>query len=206
MPSNYDAAARAYSGTWDGTFKPSWTDNPAWVYYDLATNDRFGLGGIMGQLPNKWDLYRIAQYCDELVDDGFGGQEPRFTFSNCFNSQDDAFKVLQNLASVFRGITFWSGSALSVSADMPADPAYVYTPANVIDGKFTYQSTPKKQRFTTALVTWLDPANFYRANQHYVQNDDGLARYGIVPTTITALGATTQGQAHRAGQWALLTA
>jgi predicted phage tail protein len=114
--------------------------------------------------------------------------------------------VLQNIASVFRAVTFWSGSSLSVSADMPADPVYVYTPANVLNGKFTYQSTPKKQRFTTALVTWNDPSDFYRSKQHYVQHDGGLARYGIVPTSITAMGCTSEAQAHRAGMWALESA
>lgn len=206
VPSNYDPVARTYMGVWDGSFKPSWTDNPAWVFYDLVTHPRYGLGTLIAAAQvDKWALYAIAQYCDESVPDGMGGTEPRFTCNLYLQSAQDAYKVLSDLAALFRGISYWANGTITASADMPADPAYLYTAANVIDGKFTYQSSARKTRYTTALVTWNNPANMYQAEVEYVQHDAGLLRYGIQPVQLTALGCTSRGQAQRAGQWVLIT-
>ncbi|WP_266156482.1 host specificity protein J [Dyella silvatica] len=206
VPSNYDPLHRTYAGVWDGSFKPAWTDNPAWIYYDLATHPRYGLGHLISAAQvNKWELYRISQYCDQSVSDGMGGQEPRFTCNIFLQSASDAYKLLSDLASVFRGISYWAGGAITASADMPADPVYAYTAANVIGGKFTYAASTRKTRYTTALVTWNDPADFYRAKVEYVEDRIGLARYGIQQATLTAFGCTSQAQAQRAGQWVLLT-
>ncbi|WP_346949334.1 host specificity protein J [Dyella sp.] len=206
VPSNYDPLARTYSGVWDGSFKPAWTDNPAWIYYDLSTHPRYGLGHLITAAQvNKWELYRIAQYCDQPVSDGKGGTEPRFTCNVFLQTASDAYKLLSDLASVFRGISFWTGGAITASADMPADPVYAYSAANVIGGQFTYAASTRKTRYTTALVTWNDPSDFYRAKVEYVEDRTGLARYGIQQTTLTAFGCTSQAQAQRAGQWVLLT-
>jgi len=206
VPTNYDPHTRTYTGAWDGTFKLAWTDNPAWIYYDLATHPRYGLGHLITAAQvNKWDLYRIAQYCDQAVSDGKGGTEPRFTCNVYLQTDSDAYQLLSDMASLFRGISFWASGAIGVAADMPQDPVYAYTAANVIGGKFTYSATTRKTRYTVAQVTWNDPADMYRAKVEYVQHQAGLARYGIQPTAITAFGCTSQGQAQRAGMWVLLT-
>lgn len=206
VPSNYNPANRSYNGIWDGTFKPAWTDNPAWVFYDLVLNDRYGLGHRLDASSiDKWSLYQIGRYCDVLVPDGRGGTEPRFTCNLYLQSAADAYKVLQDLASIFRGISYWAGGSIITSADMPADPTYIYTAANVIDGKFTGVGSSQKARFTVALVSWNDPDDFYKAKVEYVQDDDGIARYGVQKISMTAFGCTSQGQAQRAGNWALLT-
>ncbi|MDR3427905.1 host specificity protein J [Silvimonas sp.] len=206
VPSNYDAGTRNYSGVWDGTFKLAWTDNPAWVFYDLALNDRYGLGHLLNMAQvDKWGLYQIAQYCDQMVPDGKGGQEPRFTCNVYIQDRQDALKVLQDLASVFRGVSYWAGGGIRSVADMPSDPVYTYTAANVIDGKFTYAGSSRKTRYTVALVSWNDPTDFYRQKVEYVENQEGIARYGIQQTEISAFGCVSQGQAQRVGQWALLT-
>ncbi|MFM2465139.1 host specificity protein J [Paraburkholderia sp. RL17-368-BIF-A] len=206
VPTNYDPEARTYSGTWDGTFKTAWSNNPAWVFYDLVLNARYGLGArIDASMVDKWGLYNIAQYCDVMVSDGKGGQEPRFTCNAVIQSQADAYKVLQDLATTFRGIAYWGPGAVVASADMPSDPVYVYTAANVVDGKFEYAGSERKTRYTTALVSWNDPANAYKQAVEPVLDDDGIARYGVVKAQITAFGVTSQGQAHRVGLWTLLT-
>jgi predicted phage tail protein len=207
VPSNYDPVARTYSGTWDGTFKQAWTDNPAWIYYDLVLNPLDGLGKrIDASMIDKWGLYDIGRYCDVMVDDGKGGQEPRFTCNAYLQSQADAYKVLQDLASVFRGISYWGPGSVVACADMPADPVYVYTAANrCADGPFTYVGSALKTRYTVALVSWNDPANGYQQAVEYVSDDDGISRYGVTKAQITAFGTTSQGQAHRLGLWTLLT-
>ena len=193
VPSNYNPKTRVYTGTWDGSFKPAWADNPAWVFYDLATNTRYGLGQyVNAALLNKWALYQIGQYCDGLVNDGFGGMEPRFTCNLYLQSQSDAYKVLQDLSSVFRGMAFWAGGAIQAVADMPSDPVYTYTQANVTGGKFTYSGSGRKTRFTTALVSWNDPSDFGRAKVEYVPDNEGIARYGIQQTSVTGFGCTSQ--------------
>lgn len=206
VPSNYNAKTRAYAGTWDGTFKPSWTDNPAWIFRDLALNDRYGLGHrITAAQLDKWSLYAIARYCDGLVPDGKGGMEPRFTCNVYLQKQKQAYAVLQDLASVFRGISYWGAGSIIASADMPTDPVYVYTAANVIGGKFARVGSSKKTRYTTAVVSWNDPADMYKAKVEYTEDPEGITRYGIQQVSLTAFGCTSQGQAQRVGRWALAT-
>ncbi|MBV4486948.1 phage tail protein [Pseudomonas sp. SWRI153] len=206
VPSNYDPQSRVYSGVWDGTFKSAWTDNPAWIYYDLLLHPRYGLGHLLnaGQV-DKWELYRIGQYCDQPVSDGKGGTEPRFTCNLYLSVRADALKVLQDLATTFRGMSYWGAGSVMAVADIPEDPVYTYSNANVIDGKFVYGGSAKKTRYTVALVSWNDPADFYRQKVQYVDDADGIARYGVQQTEITATGCTSQAQAQRIGKWALLT-
>lgn len=154
---------------------------------------------------NKWSLYTIAQYCDGLVDDGMGGTEPRFRCSLYLQSQADATQVLSDLSSVFRGMAYWAGGAIQTNCDSPMDPDYVYTNANVIGGKFTYIGSSRKTRYTEALVTWNNPANFGQQEVLYVPDRDGIARYGVQTAQITAVGCTSRGQAQRFGLWTLLT-
>ncbi|MCA8013830.1 phage tail protein [Burkholderia vietnamiensis] len=206
VPSNYDPETRTYSGAWDGTFKLAWTNNPAWIFYDLLLSERYGLGKTVDpSMIDKWGLYEIARYCDAMVSDGKGGVEPRFTCNCVIQSAADSFKVLQDIASVFRGIAYWGAGAVVASADMPSDPVYVYTSANVIDGAFRYIGSERKTRYTVALVSYNDPSNEYKQAVEYVPDEDGIARYGVIKTQVTAFGCTSQAQAHRLGQWLLLT-
>ncbi|MDR3386807.1 MAG: phage tail protein [Rudaea sp.] len=207
IPSNFDPIARTYSGAWDGTFKTGWTDDPAWIFRDLLLNERYGLGKLVDDsMVDKWGLYQISQYCNVMVSDGKGGQEPRFTCNCVIQTQADAYKVLQDLATTFRGIAYWGPGSVVAAADMPADPAYVYTDANrCVSGPFTYVGSARKTRYTSALVSWNDPANQYKQAVEPVLDEDGIARYGVTKAQITAFGTTSQGQAHRLGQWMLLT-
>jgi predicted phage tail protein len=207
IPSNFDPVARTYSGAWDGTFKSGWTDDPAWIFRDLLLNARYGLGKLVDDsMIDKWGLYQISQYCNVMVSDGKGGQEPRFTCNCVIQTQADAYKVLQDLATTFRGIAYWGPGSVVASADMPADPVYVYTDANrCVSGPFTYVGSALKTRYTTALVSWNDPSNQYKQAVESVLDDDGIARYGVTKAQITAFGTTSQGQAHRLGLWTLLT-
>lgn len=206
VPSNYDPVARTYAGPWDGTFKLAWSDNPAWVYYDLVLNDRFGLGHrVKASQLDKWQLYDIGQYCDVMVSDGKGGLEPRFTVNVYIQTRAAAYKVLQDLAAVFRGISYYAAGNVLAVADMPRDPVYTYTAANVIDGKFVRSGSKRSTRYTSANVTWNDPADFYRAKVAHVEDPDGLARYGDRQAEISPFGCTSEGQAQRAGLWLLLT-
>ncbi|CAD6536466.1 hypothetical protein LMG27952_03153 [Paraburkholderia hiiakae] len=206
VPSNYDPEARTYSGAWDGTFKQAWTNCPPWIFYDLVQNDRYGAGKFVDASSlDKWSLYEIAQYCDVMVSDGKGGQEPRFTCNCVIQSQSDAFKVLQDIAGIFRGQAYWGAGNVVATADMPSDPVHVYTQANVVGGQFSYVGSERKSRYTVAQVSWNDPANQYQQAVEYVPDDDGLARYGVVKAQITAFGTTSQAQAHRLGLWTLLT-
>ena len=204
LPSNYNPTTRAYTGTWDGTFVTAWSDNPAWCFYDLVTNSRYGLGGyIDASQVDKWALYSIGQYCDELVDDGFGGQEPRFTCNMYLQSRAEAYKVIQDLASCFRSMSFWASGSLTLSQDAPSDPVALFTQANVIDGVFTYSGSSAKARHTVALVTWNDPADLYQQKVEYVEDQDAIARFGVIPTEVAAIGCTSRGQANRVGRWLL---
>ncbi|MDE1012053.1 MAG: phage tail protein, partial [Paraburkholderia fungorum] len=206
VPSNYDPVRRTYSGGWDGTFKIAYTNCPPWIFFDLATHPRYGMGHrITAAQLNRYALYRIAQYCDELVADGKGGMEPRFTCNVYLQKRDDAYKVLQDLASVFRGIAYWAAGSIEAVADMPVDPVYTYTAGNVIGGKFVRQGTDRKTRYTVALVSWNDPANHFQAAVEAVEDRDGKLRYGVRQTEITAIGCTSQGMAQRVGKMALLT-
>jgi predicted phage tail protein len=206
VPANYDPATRTYSGAWDGTFKLAWTDNPAWIYRDLILNDRYGLGSVItASQVDKWSLYEISGYCDEMVDDGKGGFEPRFACNLYLQSRADALTVLQDMASIFRGMSYYAGSEVMVSADMPSDPVYTYTNSNVINGKFSRAGSSGSTRYTVCKVSWSDPDNFGAVKVEYVQNQRGVVRYGIRETEVTAFGCTSQGQAQRLGHYILLT-
>ncbi|MGE6564325.1 phage tail tip fiber protein [Pseudomonas hunanensis] len=206
VPTNYDPATRTYTGTWDGTFKLAWTDCPPWIWRDIVLNDRYGLGRFIDQSQvDKWGLYQIAQYCDQMVSDGKGGQEPRFTCSVYLQSRNDALTVLQDLASVFRGMSYYAGSEVACSADMPSDPVYTYTNANVIDGKFNRPGSSGSTRFSVSKVAWTDRENFGNQRVEYVQDRVSLGRYGVRETEVTAFGCVSQGQAQRAGKYILLT-
>jgi len=204
VPTNYAPATRTYTGAWDGTFKVAWTDNPAWCFYDLLTVERYGLGDFVdASQVDKWALYTIAQYCDELVPDGFGGQEPRFTCNIYMQTRAEAFKVVADFASIFRGMAFWTSGAITAVQDAPTDASYVYAPANVVGGQFSYSGSGRRARHTVALVTWNDPADFYRQKVEYVEDRDGIERYGVITTDVISVGCTSRGQAHRAGKWIL---
>lgn len=206
VPSNYSPAARSYTGTWDGTFKLAWSDNPAWCFYDLVTNGRYGLGDMIpASALDKWQLYIIGQYCDGLVPDGYGGTEPRFTCNLLLQGEADAYTVVQNMAAIFRAMAFWSAGSIALSQDSPASPIQSFTPANVVGGLFSYQGTSLKARHTVALVTWNDPNQQYAPVVEYVQNDALVAKYGVIKAQVTAMGCTSRGQAHRLGQWLLYT-
>jgi len=206
VPSNYDPATRTYGGVWDGSFKMAWTDNPAWIFYDLLLHYRYGLGHLLNAAQvDRWELYRIGQYCDQPVPDGKGGTEPRFTCNLFLQTRSNALDVLQDLATTFRGMAYWAAGSVMAVADIPEDPVYTYANANVIDGKFGYSGSAKKTRYTVALVSWNDPSDFYRQKVEYVDDQAGITRYGIQQTEITATGCTSQGQAQRIGKWALLT-
>ena len=203
VPSNYDPTARTYDGLWDGTFKLAYTNNPAWVFYDICTAKRYGLGDRLAGKVDKWSLYRLAQYCDELVDDGKGGQEPRFTCNVYIQKADDAYRVLQNLASVFRGLSFWDGQNIVVDSDTPKDPVYTFSPANVIGGEFSYTGTRARDRHTIVKCAYDDPDNNFETDYIYVQDEHAIAKYGINQLELNLFGCTSKGQAQRAGIWAL---
>lgn len=204
IPSNYDPIARTYSGIWDGTFSIAWSNNPAWVFYDLVTAERYGLGQYLRpEDVDIWSLYTIGRYCDVLVPDGNGGMEPRFTCNLYLQTREEAFTVLNNLASIFRSLLFWAGGTLTAIQDAPSDPVYLYTAANVIDGQFTYQGASATQQHTVVLVTWNDPANHYKQRVEYVEDEALVERYGIIQTSVVAVGCTSQGQAQRVGRWLL---
>ncbi|TVS49114.1 DUF1983 domain-containing protein [Xanthomonas perforans] len=206
VPSNYDPEARTYAGVWDGTFKPAFTRNPAWVFYDMVTKDRYGLGHrIPAAWVDRWRLYQIAQYCDQMVSDGMGGQEPRFTCDMYLQTRQDAYKMLQDMAAVFRGITYYAAGQVLASADMPQDPVYAFNQTNVIDGRFTYSGSARKVRHTVALVSWNDPDDFGRAKVETVEYRPGIARYGIQQVEVAAMGCTSRAQAQRIGLHILYT-
>lgn len=204
VPSNYDPITRSYDGPWDGTFKVAWSNNPAWCFYDLATNDRYGLGQYVTNI-NKWQLYSIGQYCDELVDNGYGGKEPRFTLNAYIQTQKDAITLLRELSSSFRGMMYWAANELSVNQDSPKSPKYIYTNSNVVEGDFSYSGSAKKARHTVAIVWWNDPARFYELVPEYVEDTISLNKYGYRETSINAFGCTSRGQARRLGKYILLT-
>ena len=204
IPANYDPDTRQYSGTWNGQFKTDWTNNPAWVFYLLCTHERFGLGQWLQESQlDKWALYEIAGYCDELVPDGFGGSEPRFTFNGVINTRDEALKVLQLVASCFRGMAYWNGTAVTATQDRPTDPVILVAPANVENGEFDYSGVGYKARHSVAMITWIDPGDGYRSSIEAVEDPDLIHRYGWRPIELVAYGCTSRGQAHRMGKWVL---
>jgi len=208
VPDNYNPQTHEYTGTWQGEFKWAWSNNPAWVFYDIVINDRFGLGErLTAANIDKWTLYQVAQYCDQLVPDGKGGngQEVRYKCDVYVQNRNDAFTVLRDFAAIFRGMCYWGGDQLVALADMPRDVDYIYTQANVIDGRFTYASSTTKNRYTTALVSWSDPQNQYADAMEPVFETDLVSRYGVNQLEITAIGCTRQSEANRKGRWGILT-
>ncbi|HAS1024507.1 TPA: phage tail protein [Enterobacter cloacae] len=208
VPDTYDPETRSYSGTWTGAFKWAWTDNPAWIFYDLVVSDRFGLGHrLTAANIDKWTLYQVAQYCDQMVPDGKGGDgtEPRYTCNVYIQDRNDAYTVLRDFAAIFRGMTYWGGDQIVALADMPRDVDYSYTRANVVGGRFTYSSSTTKTRYTTALVSWSDPGNAYADAMEPVFEQALVARYGFNQLEMTAIGCTRQSEANRKGRWGILT-
>lgn len=210
IPSNYDPATRSYSGIWDGSFKWAWTDNPAWIYYDVLVSDRFGLGQRIKAANlyyTKLDLYQIAQYCDQLVPDGRGGNgtEPRFTCNIYIQAQAEAWTLINDMGAIFRGMTFWANNQMNVLADMPRDMDYAITRANVKDGKFTYSSASEKTHYSHAFVSWSDPANGYQDAIEPVSEIALVRRFGVKQADVTAIGCTRQTEAIRRGKWVLHT-
>ncbi|CAI2002685.1 Domain of uncharacterised function (DUF1983) [Serratia marcescens] len=210
VPSNYNPETREYTGTWDGTFKTASTNNPAWITYDLMINDRFSIGTRVkaeNLALTKWDLYQIGQYCDQLVPDGRGGdgKEPRFLCDVYIQSQEDAWNVLRDIASIYRGSTFWANNGMNALADMPADVKYIFTRANVKDGKFTYASASDKTHYSTCMVSWSDPANGYQDAIEPVAEQSLIRRYGIKQADLTAIGCIRKSEGIRRGKWLLHT-
>lgn len=220
IPSNYNPLTRNYTGTWDGTFTVAWSNNPAWCFYDIIINDRYGLGSFIDQsLTDKWALYEIAQYCDGV--DGSGNfvgvlsgfldevsdpiYEPRFTCNLYLQKRKEAYKVIRDMASIFRAILFWSSDVISVVQDKPEEVTYQFTNASVIDGSFGYQGTPARLRHTVAIITWNDPEDAYRQKLEYVEDTTGIARFGVNELQTVAMGCTSRGQAHRFGKWILFS-
>ena len=200
VPSNYDPETRAYEGLWDGTFKQAWTDNPAWCFYDLATHPIIGAGI---EEVNKFALYEIGQYCDELVPDGYGGMEPRFTCNTLFAAQEDAIEALNTLASVFRGMAYWGSNTVEPVADMPQPVRRIVGPSDVLEGEFTYSGTSLKERHSVAVVMWNDPEDGYESKPEMVENAEMIEMVGWREARVTAVACTSRGQARRLGMWIL---
>lgn len=207
VPSTYDPETRTYApGIWRGDFKKAWTENPAWIFYDLATNPDVGIGKRISEYGlNKFHLYQIAQYCDELVPDGYGGKEPRMTAGIWITEQRSAYEVLNDMSSVFRAIVAWNGMQMLAIQDRPTDPVCTYSQANVIDGKFARQYVPLKSIYTAVEVEYADKNNMYQKAIEYVVDDEMVARYGYNVKKITAFACTSRGQARRYGKWVLVT-
>lgn len=206
VPSNYNPITREYSGLWNGTFVTAWTDNPAWCFYDLITNNRYGLGKFIdASLVDKATLYTVGQYCDELVPDGLGGTEPRFTCNLYLQTREEAFKVISNMASIFRAMVYWSNNLITMVQDAPEDVWTQFTNADVIDGLFNYEGSASKTRHTVALVAWNDPENDYKQTVEYVEDTEAVSLNGIIETETVAMGCTSRGQANRLGKWLLFT-
>ena len=216
IPSNYNPTTRNYSGTWDGTFTTAWTNNPAWILYDLITKGRYGLGKyIPAAFADKWALYAIARYCDGVdgsgnfvgVDNGDGGIEPRYAMTVAITNISEAWRLLQDMVSAFQGMIYWAAGLLSVIQDAPKSPSFVFTNASVIDGLFNYSGTAKKARHSVALVQYRDPADPFNSAGaiEYVESADAISRYGVREIPFVAFGCTSRGQAQRQGRWALKT-
>ncbi|EEE0882666.1 host specificity protein J [Salmonella enterica] len=207
VPDNYDPIARTYSGLWTGGFKKAWTNNSAWLFRELAKNTRFGLAKRAGYIDvDDGALYVLSQYCDQLVNDGYGGQEPRMTLNAYITEQASARDILDKIASMFRGIALWDGMRLSVMLDAPQDPIATITNANVVDGEFKRSSVKRSEKYNAVVVSWTDPDNGWEQVKEYVSDDEMIARGNYNETTIEAFGCTSRGQAWRAGKWLLETA
>lgn len=201
VPVNYNPTTRSYTGLWDGTFKTVYSNNPAWVMYDIITSDRYGLGQYIDPaLTDKWTLYTIGQYCDELVPNGFGGTEPRYTCNLFLQDRAEAFQLISNMASIAHMATYGSGGGIAFIQDAPRDPIALYAPANVIEGRFEYSGASVKAQHNVVLVAWNDPSDMYRQKIEYVEDSDSIAKYGIVQKEVVAMGCTSRGQARRFGK------
>lgn len=206
VPSNYDPESRIYSGAWDGTFKSAWTDNPVWIGYGIMLSERFGLGKrIKANNIDKWELYRISQYCDEMVSDGKGGLEPRFTCNIYIQSRQQAWTVLRDIAAIYRGMTYWSKSMMTSIADMPRDIDYTFSRSNVIDGKFVYAGSSERDVYSRAIIAYDNPDNMYNSDTTAAYDQALQRRYGDNLLEITAIGCTSESEAQRRGKWALYT-
>ncbi|MXK27404.1 phage tail tip protein [Klebsiella pneumoniae] len=207
VPSNYDENTNTYNGVWDGTFKLLSSSNPAWILFDLLTNARYGLGKFVSEsMIDLGQLYQIGRYCDEEVDDGFGGKEKRFAINTQITSRQDAYRLIQDIAGAFRGMVFWAGGMVNIMQDSPSDPVMLFTNANVKDGLFTYKGSARKDRPSVALITYNNKQDGYKQNVEYVEDQEAMARYGERKTEAVAFGCTSRGQAHRVGLWPLYTA
>ncbi|MDF7681489.1 phage tail protein [Enterobacteriaceae bacterium ESL0689] len=207
VPDNYDPLTRTYTGLWTGGFKQAWTNNPAWLFRELVTNSRFGLARWTGYIDvDDGALYSLSQYCDQLVDDGYGGKEPRMTLNAYITEQTSARDILDKIAGMFRGIALWDGMRLSVMLDAPQDPIAVVTNANVVDGIFRRSSVSRSEKYNAVVVSWTDPDNGWEQAKEYVSDDEMIARSNYNETTLEAFGCTSRGQAWRAGKWLLETA
>ena len=206
VPSNYDPETRTYTGLWDGTFKVAYTNNPAWILMDVVTHKRYGLGDRLGEFSvDKWALYKIAQYCDQMIPDGFGGQEPRFTCNLWLTEQRSAYDVLSDLCSIFRAIPVWNGTELTFIMDRPSDPVWTYTNANVVGGQFSRQYSAMKARHNAIQVEYKDAENNYENTIEYISDDEQIRKFGLNLKKVTAFGCTSRGQAFRTGKWILET-
>ncbi|ENO5511904.1 host specificity protein J, partial [Shigella sonnei] len=207
VPSNYNEASNTYDGVWDGSFKLLSSSNPAWILFDLLTNSRYGLGQYVSEsMIDLGQLYQIGRYCDEEVDDGFGGKEKRFAINTQITSRQDAYRLIQDIAGAFRGMVFWAGGMVNIMQDSPSDPVMMFTNSNVKDGLFTYKGSARKDRPSVALVTYNNKEDGYKQNIEYVEDQDAMRRYGERKTEVVAFGCTSRGQAHRVGLWLLYTA
>ncbi|ENK5515722.1 DUF1983 domain-containing protein [Escherichia coli] len=207
VPDNYDPEKRTYSGLWLGGLKKAYTNNPAWIFRYLVKNERFGLARQAGYIDvDDGALYTLSQYCDQLVDDGYGGLEPRVTLNAYITEQMSARDLLDNIAGMFRGIALWDGQRLTIMIDAPQDPIATITNANVVDGAFTRSSIARSECYNAVIVSWTDPENGWEQSKEYVADDELIARDGYNETTLEAFGCTSRGQAHRAGKWLIETA
>ncbi|MBX9477094.1 DUF1983 domain-containing protein [Yersinia enterocolitica] len=207
VPSNYDPINRTYSGVWDGTFKWAWTNNPAWIFYDLCINEEYGLGQWIkanNLSTSKWELYEIAKYCDQLVPDGRGGTEPRHLCDVYIQGQEDAINVLSDIISIFSGMFYWAGGEIRALADMSRPVDMVYSRANVKDG-FQYSSASERTHYSQAMVSYSNPDNRYQDDIEPVVVRSLVRRYGTLNADITAIGCTRRSEAIRRGKWVLYT-
>lgn len=206
VPVNYDPDSRTYSGSWNGLFKTAWSNNPAWVLYDLITNQRYGLDQReLGIDIDKWSIYEAAQYCDQMVPDGKGGLEPRYLCDVVIQSQIEAFNLIRDICSIFRGMSFWNGESLSIVVDKPRDPSYIFSNDNVVNGDFQYTFASEKSMYTQCNVTFDDEQNMYSQDIEGVFDTEAALRFGHNPTSITAIGCTRRSEANRRGRWILKT-
>lgn len=207
VPTNYDPTTRIYTGAWDGSFKVAWSDNPAWCFYDILTNTRYGLGErIPESSVDKWELYSIGQYCDELVPAYGNTTEPRFTCNIVIQTKEEAYKVVNDFASIFRGLSYWASGSIVPVQDRPRDVSYAFNNTNVADGVFNYQSSALNTRYNVACVTWNNPANFYKREVEYVEDHDLINSLGYInQTEVVAFGCASRSMARRVGRWLIYT-